>query len=105
MTTTVEFESVKGGGVAAVLRRCIAALRRGGALLLMGMHETRRRQAARIIADPHYLAGFGRPGPIDADRLHARPKVVPLRKAPATQPSSDPTDVPLGWPHGGDGFA
>jgi hypothetical protein len=104
MTAPANFESVKGGAVIAVVRRCFAGLRRCGALLLMGMHETRRQQAARIIADRRYLAGPGRPGPIDAGRLHARPQVVPLRKAPATQPSPDPTDVPLGWPHGGDGF-
>ena len=105
MTTTAEFESVKSGGIAAIMRRLFAGPRRCGALLLMGMHETRRRQAARIIANPQYLAGFGRLGPIDADWLHARPQVMPLSKAPAAQPSPDPTDVPLRGPHGGDGFS
>jgi|SRR6185437_1244425 len=72
MTATVEFESVKGGASVGAMRRCFAALRRCGARLLMGMHETRQRQAARVIADTRYLAGLGRPGPIDAGRLHTR---------------------------------
>jgi hypothetical protein len=100
MTTLSNFESVKQGTAAALWRRVGAYLRRYGSFVLRGLHEQRRREAARILAHERYLAGVGGAARLDAVRLDERPKIVPLRRAPATQPSLEPPDAPLDWRQG-----
>jgi hypothetical protein len=53
---------------------------------LRGLHEQRRREAARVIAHERYLAGLDRATRLDPDM---RPKVVPLRRSPAMPPSQE----------------
>lgn len=87
MTLTSTFAQVKSGsGMSARMRRIGAMLGRFGAAWMRGLHEQRRREAARIIAHERYLASFDRTARRDAD---PRPKIVPLRRAPATQPSQE----------------
>ena len=86
MTTTTYAQARTGRGIYARAYSLGAFLRRCGASLLMGLHEQRRREAARIVAGERYLSGPGGTAWSGAD---ARPKVVPLRRSPATQPSQD----------------
>jgi hypothetical protein len=90
MTRILTFPAPKGGGVVARTRRLGAFLRRCGAALLMGLHEQRRREAARLLTHARYIDGLGHAARIDAD---ARPKVVALRRSPATQPAQDAGSV------------
>lgn len=100
MTAVIKFELAKDANVPARLHRIVALFARCGARLLAGMHEARRRQAARIIADERYLAGLGGAAHLKGAGWDVRPKVVPLRRAPATQPLTGSSDAPLGWPQG-----
>ena len=68
------------------VRRVGAFLRRSGAIWMRGLHEQRRRQAARIIAHEHYLATLDRAARLGAD---ARPRIERVHRAPATQPAQD----------------
>ncbi len=87
MTMTSTFAQVKvGNGISARMRRVGAFLRRCGAAWLRGMHEQRRREAARVIAHERYLAGLDCATRLDPD---VRPKVVPLRRSPVMQPSQE----------------
>ena len=87
MTMISTFPQMKSGnGISARMRRAGAMLRRFGAAWMRGLHEQRRREAARIIAHERYLAGLSQAARIDAD---PRPKIVPSRRAPATQPSQE----------------
>lgn len=101
MTTLVQFDSAKKKSPArAAMRKLLARLRHGGAVLLFGLREQRRREAARIIAHERHLAGLSRVVRPEADAWDRRPKIVPLRKAPAMRPATDPLEgwQPGGWP-------
>lgn len=90
MTTISTLGQFKAGnGISAQAYRVGAMLRRCGAAFLTALHEQRRREAARIIAHGRYLAALDHAARLGAETL---PKVVPLRRSPATQPSqeSDP---------------
>ena len=86
MTRILTFPAAKDDGMAARARRVGAFLRHCGAAFMIGLHRQRRREAARILAHERYLDGLGRAAWVDAD---ARPKVVALRRSPATQPAQD----------------
>lgn len=59
MTTLTRFESMKSRAGIRLALRTMRAARRLGVLVFNAMHETRRRQAARVIAQEWYLAGLG----------------------------------------------
>jgi hypothetical protein len=81
------FGQVKSGsGMSENLRRAGALLRRFGKAWMRGLHEQRRREAARIIAHEHYLAALDRAARLGAD---ARPRIARVHRAPATQPAQD----------------
>jgi hypothetical protein len=87
MTMTSTFTQVKSGSrMSARMRRFGAMLRRFGVAWMRGLHEQRRREAARIIAHERYLATLNRAARLDAD---ARPRIERVRRAPATQPAQD----------------
>ncbi|MGN6570686.1 MAG: hypothetical protein ACTHLO_04650 [Pseudolabrys sp.] len=85
MTSTFEQAKV-GRGISARLRRFGRTLRSIGAAYMRGLQEQRRREAALILAHQRYVDSLDRAARFDAD---ARPKIVPLRSAPATQPAQD----------------
>ena len=86
MTRILTFPAVKDDSVGTRARRVGAFLRRCGATLLMGLHEQRRREAARVLAHARYLDGLAHAARFDSD---SRPKIVPLRQSPSTQPAQD----------------
>jgi len=91
MTTLSMFGPAKtGNGLSAQAARVGTLLRRCGAALLTGLHEQRRREAARIIAHERYLSALNRAACLD---VATSPRVVPLRRSPATQPSHEHESV------------
>jgi len=83
-STFAQVKTVSGMSESA--RRVGTLLRRFGKAWMRGLHEQRRREAARIIAHERYLGTLDRAARIDAD---ARPRIERVRRAPATQPAQD----------------